>query len=174
MDTRSCLIGIKNSWPAVASPQLSSLIMARSSQQVNELLSIVLSWNLCVLNDSMIKRNIKWKFNPQSAPHHGGSMKFQTHVRSYNWNRKITDDILATPFCLVEQSLYARPHATASSAATDWFDCFSPKSFHFGKRVFCFTVARTNRYWSTSKIRPCTGLFRCRLEQAIEGVRALP
>ena len=119
MDTRSCLIGIKNSWPAVASPQLSSLIMARSSQQVNELLSNVLSWNLCVLNDSMIKRNIKWKFNPQSAPHHGGSMKFQTHVQSYIWNRKITDDILATPFCLVEQSLYARPLTTASSAATD-------------------------------------------------------
>ena len=62
----------------------------------------------------MVQKGVNWKFNPPSAPHQGGVWK--RLVRSFKHtfyailgNRRLTDEILTTVFCLVEQSLNARP-----------------------------------------------------------------
>ena len=46
-------------------------------------------------------------------------------------NRRLTDEILATTFCLVEQSLNARPLVPVTADATDW-DALTPNHFLHG------------------------------------------
>ena len=137
MDTSSCVMGIER---FVARRGAPSVIWSDNGTNFiaseKELLSNVLSWNQRILNESMVKRNIKWKFNPPSAPHHGGV--WERLVRSFKHtfyailgNRRLTDEILATTFCLVEQSLNARPLVAASSDATD-LDALTPNHFLLG------------------------------------------
>ena len=101
-----------------------------------ELLQNVRNWNQQVLAEALVKKGIKWKFNPPSAPHHGGV--WERLVRSFKHvfyavlgNRRLTDEILATTFCLVEQSLNARPLVPASADPTD-LDVLTPNHFLHG------------------------------------------
>ena len=75
-------------------------------------------------------------YNPPSAPHHGGV--WERLVRSFKHtfyailgNRRLTDEILTTAFCLVEQSLNARPLVPASADATG-LDALTPNHFLLG------------------------------------------
>ena len=84
----------------------------------------------------MVRKHVNWKFNPPSAPHHGGV--WERLVRSFKHtfyailgNRRSTDEILTTVFCLVEQSLNARPLVPASADATD-LDALTPNHFLLG------------------------------------------
>ena len=84
----------------------------------------------------MVKEGINWKFNPPSAPHHGGV--WERLMRSYKQtfyailgNTRLTDEILTTVFCLVEQSLNTRPLIPASADATD-MDASTPNHFLLG------------------------------------------
>ena len=81
-------------------------------------------------------KGIKWKFNPPSAPHHGGVWErlVQSCKRLFYkilGNRRLTDEVLRTTFCLVEQFLNSRPLTAASSDPKD-LDALTPNHFLFG------------------------------------------
>ena len=102
---------------------------------MKKLLQNISNWNQ-VLSEKLVKKRILWKFTPPSAPHHGGI--WERVVRSFKHvfyailgNRRLTDEILITTFCLVEQSLNARPLVPASPDATD-LDALTPNPFLLG------------------------------------------
>ena len=81
-------------------------------------------------------KGIRWKFNPPSAPDHGGVWErlVQSCKRlSYKilGNRRLTDEVLRTTFCLVEQFLKSRPLTAASSDPKDLV-ALTPIHFLFG------------------------------------------
>ena len=95
-----------------------------------ELLQNVRNWNQQFLAESLVKKGIKWKYNPSRAPHHGGV--WERLVRSFKHvfhavfgNRCLTDEILAATFCLVGQNFNAQPLVPASADATD-LDALTP------------------------------------------------
>ena len=51
-------------------------------------------------------------------------------------NRKLTEDVLLTTFCLVEQTLNARPLKAVSSDPND-FDALCPNHFLLGRLSSC-------------------------------------
>ena len=63
-------------------------------------------------------KSLAWKFNPRSAPHHGGVWeKLVRSIKSVFFidilaTRQLTEEVLLTTFCLVEQSLNNRPPHT--------------------------------------------------------------
>ena len=137
MDTSSCVMGIerfvsRRGIPAVIWSDNGTNFVATEK----ELLHNVLNWNQQAITESMVKKGINWKFNPPSAPHHGGV--WERLVRSFEHtfyailgNRRLTDEILTTVFCLVEQSLNARPLVPASADATD-MEALTPNHFLLG------------------------------------------
>ena len=107
MDTSSCVMGIERFAARRGTPSIlwsdngTNFIAAEK-----ELLQNVLNWNQLAITDSLVKKGIKWKFNPPSAPHHGGV--WERLVRSFKntfyailGNRRLTDEILSTVFCFV-------------------------------------------------------------------------
>ena len=137
MDTSSCVMGIER---FVARRGIPSVIWSDNGTNFvateKELLQNVLKWNHQSIAESMVKKGVNWKFNPPSAPHHGGV--WERLVRSFKHtfyailgNRRLTDEILTTVFCLVEQSLNARPLVPASADATD-LDALTPNHFLLG------------------------------------------
>ena len=137
MDTSSCVMGIER---FVSRRGIPSVILSDNGTNFvaseKELLQNVLKWNQQSIAESMVKKGVSWKFNPPSAPHHGGVC--ERLVRSFKHtfyailgNRRLTDEILTTVFCLVEQSLNARPLIPASADATD-LDALTPNHFLLG------------------------------------------
>ncbi|XP_063725777.1 uncharacterized protein LOC134853677 [Symsagittifera roscoffensis] len=87
-------------------------------------------------------KGIKWKFNPPSAPHHGGS--WERLVRSVKrvlydilGNRRVTEEVLRTTLCLVEQFLNARPITAVSSDPLD-LEALTPNHFILGQHAASF------------------------------------
>ena len=65
-------------------------------------------------------KGIKWKFNPPSATHHEGVSErlVQSCKRLFYkilGNRRLTDEVLRTTFCLVDQFLNSKQLSAASS-----------------------------------------------------------
>ena len=96
-----------------------------------ELLNNVLNWNQQTLTDSLVKKGIKLKFNPPSAPHPGGvwdqllcNFKHTFYFYAILGNQRLTDEFFSTTFCIVELSLNARPLVAASA--------FNPNHFLLG------------------------------------------
>ena len=137
MDTSSCVMGIER---FTARRGIPSVLWSDNGTNFiaseKELLQNISSSNQHVLSETLVKKRILWKFNPPSAPHHGGI--WERLVRSFKHvfyavlgNRRLTDEILTTTFCLVEQSLNARPLVPASPDATD-LDALTPNHFLLG------------------------------------------
>ena len=137
MDTSSCVMGIER---FCARRGIPSVIWSDNGTNFvaseKELLSNINIWNQQVLSESLVKKGTKWKFNPPSAPHHGGV--WERLVRSFKHvfyavlgNRRLTDEILTTTFCLVEQCLNARPITPVSPEATD-IDALTPNHVLLG------------------------------------------
>ena len=137
MDTSSCVMGIERFCARCGIP---SVIWSDNGTNFvaseKELLSNINNWNQQVLSESLVKKGIKWKFNPPSAPRHGGV--WERLVRSFKHvfyavlgNLRLTDEILTTTFCLVEQCLNARPITPVSPEATD-IDALTPNHFLLG------------------------------------------
>ena len=85
----------------------------------------------------MAQKQIKWKFNPPGAPHFGGV--WERMVRSCKkamiaivGNRTLTDDVLSTAMCLVEQILNSRPLTSVSDNPKD-LEALSPNHFLLGR-----------------------------------------
>ena len=101
-----------------------------------EFLLNLTNWNQQALSEELVKRRIHWKFNPPSATHHGEV--YERVVKNFKHvfyallgNRRLTDEILSTIFCSVEQSLNFRPLVPVSSDATE-LDALTPNHFLLG------------------------------------------
>ena len=137
MDTSSCVMGIER---FVSRRGIPSVIWSDNGTNFvateNELLQNILQWNHQSIAESMVKKGVNWKFNPPSAPHHGGVWerlvrRFKHTFYAILGSRRLTDEILTTVFCLVEQSLNARPLVPASTDATD-MNALTPNHFLLG------------------------------------------
>ncbi len=86
---------------------------------------------------SLARMDIKWKFNPPASPHHGGA--WERLVKSVKrvfyavlGSQKLSDELLRTIFCSVEQILNARPLVPASSDPND-LEALTPNHFLLGR-----------------------------------------
>ena len=106
-----------------------------------ELAECIAAWNKVRIEEHLIQQGIRWKFNPAAAPHFGGV--WERLVRSCKkamyavlGNRSVTEDVLSTTMCLVEQTLNARPLTQVSSDATD-LEAITPNHFLLGNKNLC-------------------------------------
>ena len=81
-------------------------------------------WNQSDIEQSLAQKQIKCKFNTPGAPHFGGV--WERMVRSCKitmmeilGNRTLTDGVLSTTMCLVEQILNSRPLTSVSDYRED-------------------------------------------------------
>ena len=89
------------------------------------------------IKSKMSQNGIFWKINPPATPHQGGAWErlVQSSKRLFYkilGNRRLTDEVLSTVFCLVEQFLNARPLVPASSDVTD-LEALTPNHFLLGE-----------------------------------------
>ena len=142
MDTSSCVMGIER---IIARRGTPSVIWSDNGTNFvgaeKELLNCIQSWN-GQAPPELAKKGIKLKFNPPVAPHQGGS--WERLVRCCKrvfyaiiGSRKLTPEVLETTFCLVEQSLNARP-ITSVSASPDGFEVLTPNHFLLGRNCTSF------------------------------------
>ena len=94
------------------------------------------AWNKEGIEERLIQRGIRWKFNPPAAPDFGGV--WERLARSYKkamyavfGNRLFTEDVSSTTMCVVEQKLNARPLTPVSSDVND-FELLTPNHFWLG------------------------------------------
>ena len=134
LDTSSSVMGVERFIARQGTP---TTIMSDNGTNFvsaqKELLACVESWNK-LAPAVFVQKGIKWKLNPPSAPHHGGS--WERLVRSVKrvlydilGNRRVTEEILKTTLCLVEQSLNARP-ITAVSSNPLGLEALTPNHFY--------------------------------------------
>ena len=138
MDTNSCVMGRerfcdRRGLPWVIWPANKTNFVASEKELLSN------NWNQQIVSDALVKKKNKWKFNPPSAPHHGGVWKglvrsFKHVFYAISGNCNLTDEILTTTFCLVEQCLNARPITPVSPEATD-LDALTPNYFSLGTLV---------------------------------------
>ena len=81
-------------------------------------------WNIVNIAAELAYKGTKSKFNPPSVPHQGGI--WERSVRSFKrvldtilGTRRLTDEVLHTIFCLVEQALNSRPLTPVSADPCD-------------------------------------------------------
>ena len=72
------------------------------------------AWNKEQKKERLIKQRVRWKFNPPATPHFRGV--WEPLVRNCKkamyvvlGNRSVTEDVLSTTMCFVEQSLNPKP-----------------------------------------------------------------
>ena len=137
MDTSSCVMGIEK---FSARRSIASVIWSDNGTNFvaseKEPLLNIKNWNEQVLGETLVKKGIKWKFNPPSAPHHGGVWERVVRIFKHVFcavlgNRRLTDEILMTTFGLVEHCLNARPITPSSTDPAD-LDSLTPNHFLLG------------------------------------------
>ena len=140
--TSSCVMGVERFFARRGTP---TTIMSDNVTNIvgaqKELLACVESWNK-LAPAVFIHKGIKWKFNPPSAPHHGGSWeRLVRRVKRVLYdilgNRRVTEEFLRTTLCLVDQSLNARPIKAVSSNPLD-LEALTPNHFIFGQHAASF------------------------------------
>ena len=106
----------------------------------NEMRDCINAWNQSDIETSQAQKDIKWKFNPLGAPHFGGI--WERLVRSCKKaivavldGRSLTDDVLITTMCQVEQTLNARPLKSVSDDP-DGLEALTPNHFFLGEGKF--------------------------------------
>ena len=119
-----------------------------------ELLLCTRAWN-DLAPALLVHKGIESKYNPPSSLHHGGS--WERLVRSCKrvfysilTPRKLTDEVLQTTFCLVEQSLNARP-LTALSSDPNEIEALTPNHFLIGQRSVSFPSIATDEHFGHRK-----------------------
>ena len=102
-----------------------------------EMRDCINAWNQSDIETSLAQRTIKWKFNPRGAPHFGRI--WERLARSCKKamipvldGRSLTDDVLITTMCLVEQTLNARPLNSVSDDPDD-LEALTPNHFLMGR-----------------------------------------
>ena len=120
-DTDSCLNAIMRFIARIGKPR--KIIsdygtnFVRAEREFDE---YVAAWNKEGIEEHLIQRGIRWKFNPTAAPRFGGVC--ERSVRSCKkamyavlGNRSVTEVVLSTTMCIVEQTLSTRPLTPVSS-----------------------------------------------------------
>ena len=94
-------------------------------------------WDKAKIESDLAQKKIVWKFNPHGAPHFGGI--WERVVQSCKNvmiaildNRSITEKVLSTTMCLVEQTLNARPLTPVSDDPED-LTALTPNHFLLGQ-----------------------------------------
>ena len=142
LDTSSCVMGVERFIARRGTP---TTIMSDNGTNFvgaqKELLACVESWNK-LAPAVFVQKGIKWKFNPPSAPHHGSS--WERLVRSVKrvlydilGNRRVTEEVLRTTLCPLEQSLNARLIRAVSSDPLD-LEALTPNHFIPGQHAASF------------------------------------
>ena len=142
LDTDSCLNAIMRFIARRGKPN--TIISDNGTNFVGaerEFAEYVAEWNKEGIEEHLIQRGIRWKFNPPAAPHIGGV--WERLVRSCKkamyavlGNRSVTEDVLSTTFCIVEQTLNARPLTPVSSDVND-LEALTPNHFLLGNKNVC-------------------------------------
>ena len=142
LDTDSCLNAIMRFFARRGKPE--TIISDNGTNFVGterEFAEYVAAWNKEGIEEHLVQRGIRWKFNPPAAPHFGGV--WERLVRSCKkamyavlGNRSVTEDVLSTTMCIVEQTLNARPLTPVSSDVND-LEALTPNHFLLGNRNVC-------------------------------------
>ena len=103
----------------------------------DELKAFMKEWDKAKTESDLAQKKIVWKFNPPGAPHFGGI--WERLVQSCKMvmiaildNRSLTDEVLSTTMCLVEQTLNARPLTAVSDDPED-LTALTPIHFLLGR-----------------------------------------
>ena len=142
IDTDSCLNAIIRFIARRGKP--SSMISDNGTnffEAEREFAQYVAAWNKERIEEHLIQQGIRWKFNPPAAPLFGGV--WERLVRSLKkamyavlGNRSVTEDVLSTSMCFVEQTMNARPLTSVSSDAND-LEALTPNQFLLGNKNIC-------------------------------------
>ena len=142
LDTHSCLNAIMRLIARIGKP--CTIISDNGTNFVGaeqEFAVYVAAWIKEGIEEHLIQRGIRWKFNPPAAPHFGGV--WERLVRSCKkamytvlGNRSVTEDVLTTTMCVVEQTLKARPLTPVSSDVSD-LEALTPNHFLLGNKNVC-------------------------------------
>ena len=140
LDTDSCLVAINR----LLTGKPTTIISDNGTNFVGsarELKEYINSWNQDEITSELAEKHLVWKFNPPGAPHFGGV--WERLVRSYKkamvtilGNRSLTDEVLLTTMCLVEQTLNAPPITPASDDPED-LEALAPNHFIIGRANVC-------------------------------------
>ena len=131
------------------------------------------AWNQSDFEQSLARKQIKWRFNPPCASHFGCA--WERMVRSCKkammaivGKRTLTNDVLSTTMCLVEQILSSKPLSVFSDDPED-LEALTPNHFLLGRpspatpfipdvqrytdrrRVFRVSQAYANMIWGRWK-----------------------
>ena len=106
-----------------------------------DLAEYIAALNKRQIEEHLIQQGIRWKFNPPAAPHFGGVCeRLVKNCKKAMYvvlgNRSITEDVLSTTMCLVEQTLNAKPLTPFISDATD-LEAITPNHFRLGNKNLC-------------------------------------
>ena len=138
MDTSSCVMGVERFVSRRGAP---AMIWSDNGTNFNgaekELREIIEKWNVVNIAAELAHKGIKWRFNPLSAPHQGGI--WESLVRSFKrvlytilGTRRLTEEVLHTTFCLVENALNSRPSTPVSADPSD-LNAITPNHFLLGE-----------------------------------------
>ena len=138
MDTSSCVMGVER---FVSSRGTPAMIWSDNGTNFigaeKELRESIEKWNVVNIATELAHKCIKWRFNPPSAPHQVGV--WERLVRSFKrvlytilGTRRLTDEVLHTTFCLVENALYSRPLTPVSADPCD-LNALTPNHFLLGE-----------------------------------------
>ena len=138
MDTSSCVMAIERFIARRGMPK--TLWSDNGTNFVGaekELTQCFKNWSHNSISSTLAEKGIRWKFNPPGTPHQGGS--WERLVRSCKQvlyvilnNRRLTEEVLTTALCLVEQALNARPLTSVSSEITV-MEALTPNHFLLGR-----------------------------------------
>ena len=142
LDTNSCLNAILRFIARRSKP--STIISDNGKNFVGaerEFAEYVAAWNKERIEEHLIQQGIRWMFNSPAAPHFGGV--WERLVRSCKKamyvvleNRSVTEDVLSTTMCFVEQTLNARALTPVSSDVND-LEAMTPNHFLLGTTNVC-------------------------------------
>ena len=120
-DASSCLMGVerfvsRRGTPAIIwSDNGTNFVGAEKELREN-----IEKWNFINIAVELAHKGIKWRFNPTSAPHQSGIWErlvrcFKRILYTILGTRRLTDEVLNTTFCLVEQALNLCPLTPVSA-----------------------------------------------------------
>ena len=109
-----------------------------------ELAEYIAAWNKRQIEEPLFQQGIRWKFNPPAAPHVRGV--WERLVRSCKkavyavlGNQSVTEDVMSTTMCIVEQTLNPRSLTQVSSDATD-LEAITPTISYLATRTFVYRI----------------------------------
>ena len=119
----------------------------------------VVAWNKEGIEEHLIQRGIRWKFNPTAAPHFGGLWErwvrcCKKAMYAVLGNGSVTEDVLSTTRCIVEQTLNARPLTPVHSDVDD-LEAMTTNHFLLGNRNVCLPyLPNAEKSFGSSKALP--------------------